>query len=796
MKQSINFLILISAVLIISCNNKNKNIEAYEFSSEEYIVGLASPVDMETGTTILNIRDYIPQNVKISGISTHEAIKHEFSKDSLQISLKIVSPDLPRLSFLKISLPGIEHSILLKKSEKIKQKISFNPKGKIYKTVQIKGEMNAWNPNNGNMKLNNGIWETEIEIEPGTYQYLFVVDGIETIDPVNPVKQSNGMGGMNSILTVGKTDISKLPTISTKNFDNNAIYIDYKNNVSKLIVLYQNYELKDKYISIENNSFKITIPEDAKNIKRSHIRIWAYNDYGISNDLLIPLQKGKVLDNINDLDRTDFHSSVIYNTFVDRFFDGNPGNNRPTKDRAVHPKANYHGGDIVGITKKINDGYFDDLGINTIWVSPIVKNPETAWGMNPNPKTKFSAYHGYWPISFTLIDNRLGTEQEFKQLVESAHKRNMNVILDFVAHHVHQEHPYYSTHKNYTTDLYLPDGTLNTERWDDYRLTTWFDVFLPTLDLANPEVYHMLSDSAVYWIKKYDLDGFRHDATKHIPEIFWQTLTQKLKTEIIIPQKRNLYQIGETYGSPELISSYVNTGQLDAQFDFNVYDAVVSAVTGNSSFENLARAIKTSQKYYGSNHLMGNITGNQDRGRFISYASGSLRFDENAKLAGWTREVGVLDSTGYQKCAVLNAIISTIPGIPVVYYGDEIGIPGGNDPDNRRMMRFENLNKKESDLKSVTKTLLQFRRKSLPLMFGEFNIIEAETGIFIYSRLYFKQIVYVLINTSGEEKNMNLNINQNDQNNVFKALFNTNIINKGKTIELKLHPNTFEIIYN
>jgi len=791
MKKIIPFLLLLIVIITTSCQNDNKDVQEFKFPAENFITGLASPINLEMDTTIISIRDYIPQDIKITEIKTHEAIQYRFSADSLQLTLKVISDNLPKLSFLKIGIGWAEYSILLKKSEKIKHKITFNPEGKIYKKVQIKGEMNAWNPNNTNLIFKNGIWETEFKIEPGTYQYLFVINGREKLDPANPEKISNGMGGFNSVLKVGIVDENKLPKIHTAIYSSNIINITFENNVTELLATYRNFELDKRFLNIKEDTFQIVIPSDENKKDKAYIRIWAYNKYGVSNDLLIPIKSNQVITNVKELDRTNFHSAILYNTFVDRFNDGNKENNRPTKG-AINPKANFHGGDIVGITKKIEDGYFEDLGINTIWISPVVKNPEGAWGKYPNPKTKFSAYHGYWPISFTKVDDRFGTEEELLQLVKTAHKHNLNVLLDFVANHVHQEHPYYKQHPKNVTQLHLPDGTLNTERWDDHRLTTWFDVFLPTLDLSKPEVYNMLSDSAVYWIKKYNLDGFRHDATKHIPQIFWQTLTQKLKTQIEIPQNKKLFQIGETYGSPELISSYVNTGQLDAQFDFNVYDATVAAITENSSFKNLARVLKTSQKYYGSNHLMGNITGNQDRGRFISYASGSLLFDEDAKLAGWTRKVGVLDSVGYDKCAILNAIVSTIPGIPVIFYGDEIGIPGGNDPDNRKMMRFDDLNKREQKLKDITKTLLHFRKSSMAMMYGDLQIIEATENTFIFSRTYFNETVYVVINSSKESKTLNFNMNDDK----LKALFKTKFTINNNKIAINLKENSFEILTN
>ncbi|HAN77964.1 MAG TPA: alpha-amlyase, partial [Bacteroidales bacterium] len=189
-------------------------------------------------------------------------------------------------------------------------------------------------------------------------------------------------------------------------------------------------------------------------------------------------------------------------------------------------------------TEKIKDGYFKQLGINTIWMSPVAKNPEGAFGKYPNPETAFSGYHGYWPISSTLIDDRMGTSDELKELIEVAHKNGINVLLDYVAHHVHQDHPAVKMHPDWYTNLYLPDSTLNVMIWDEQRLTTWFDVFLPTFNFQKPEVVEAMTDSAVYWFANYQLDGFRHDATKHVPNEYWRSLTYKLRSQIMQPQNR------------------------------------------------------------------------------------------------------------------------------------------------------------------------------------------------------------------------------------------------------------------
>jgi glycosidase len=389
----------------------------------------------------------------------------------------------------------------------------------------------------------------------------------------------------------------------------------------------------------------------------------------------------------------------------------------------------------------------------------------------------------------------MGTEEDLHELVDVAHKNNMNVLLDFVANHVHEDHPFYQANKDVATDLYLPDGRLNTELWDEQRLTTWFDVFLPSLRLDDPFVYETLTDSAVYWIKEYGLDGFRHDATKHVPEIFWRSLTRKIKDEVVIPEGREVYQIGETYGTRELVGSYVNAGQLDAQFDFNVYDACASALAKpDGSFDALNDAIQASLNMFGHHHLMGNITGNQDRGRFISYAGGALRFDEDAKKAGWTREVGVGDPVAYKKSALLIGLISTIPGLPVIYYGDEVGSYGGNDPDNRKMMFFEDLSEDESALLEQSQKILNFRKGCLPLIYGDMRIHHIDADTYAFSRNYFDQRVLVVFNKSNNGLSIAIDLDPDQDASNATSAFGTKIRGDGSSIKADLDANGFDII--
>ena len=474
---------------------------------------------------------------------------------------------------------------------------------------------------------------------------------------------------------------------------------------------------------------------------------------------------------------------------VDRFNNGQTDNDFPVADNAIQPIANYMGGDFVGITDKIKSGYFKDLGMNTLWLSPITKNPKDAWGLwnNGGQESEFSGYHGYWPISTTQIDERYGSHLEFVELIDEAHNHGINILIDHVANHVHQEHPVYQNNKDWATSLYLEDGRMNTELWDEQRLTTWFDSFLPTLDFSKKEVVEAMTDSALFWFENYDIDGFRHDATKHVQINFWRTLTRKINERVAIPDQRNIYQVGETYGSPELINSYVKTGLLDGQFDFNLYDATIHAfVNENGDINRLLQVLKESLKTYGSHHLMANITGNQDKVRFMSYADGSVTFEEDPKKAGWSRTIELKDTIAYKRLQNLAAFTFFIPGIPVIYYADEIGDVGAGDPDNRRMMRFENLSTHESQTREVFSWLANYRKAHMSLLYGETRILYQDNEGFVLSRNYFGEEEVLLVNNSNQQKEFKIQLSPNMSSKYLK--------NQGDL--LVLEPCSFNLLSN
>ena len=560
-----------------------------------------------------------------------------------------------------------------------------------------------------------------------------------------------------SIVVLGGARDTEGSYMSSTTEDDGCVIIEATLPVVEAIALWQNERIEE--VAIDGNTINVTIPEVANNYERSVIRVFAASENGRFNDVLLPLEYGKVVTSAEQLQRTDHQAQILYSLMIDRFYNGNKENDWKLNSPEVLDKVDYQGGDIAGITAKIEEGFFTDLGITTIWISPITQNPYDAWGQNVNPDTKFSGYHGYWPIYSTVVDKRFGTDEELRTMLSTAHDGEMNVILDYVANHLHINSPVLQEHPDWTTELYLPDGRKNIGQWDgETRLTTWFDEHIPTLDLERVEVCDPMTDSALHWVRNFDFDGYRHDACKHIPLDYWRMLTQKMKSEM---PNRNLWQIGETYGDVELIGSYVKTGMIDSQFDFNLYHNSRDVIADPSqSMRVIAATVEESERAYGSHHTMGNITGNHDKPRFISLAGGDMAlgwYDDKAE--GWHREVKVGDmDKGHAGLQLLKAIISTVPGVPCIYQGDEYGVPGANDPDNRDMMTFECENDYQVRELEQTKALFHARRNSMPLNYGDLRTLYVDDQAWVFLRHYMGNWTIVALNVRTDVKTIEVEL--------------------------------------
>ncbi|OIP81436.1 MAG: hypothetical protein AUK44_10050 [Porphyromonadaceae bacterium CG2_30_38_12] len=762
----------------------------------ENSINLNSLITLEVGENKLFLQDFILDPATIDSVtSTSPFLKIDMAKDKLSARL-LVDKGMEQFVDVRIWIQAVAYSVPCRKTDKVDFLFLFDAQGEKYKKVQIAGQMNDWTPSRmSDLKLNKqGQYEISMNLSPGSYLYQLLIDGDQNHDPTNPNRVDNGFGKFNSILQIkGKND--SFPVLFTNKFGKKSITLTTINSLKEVFAYWQNYRLPDQFIQLKLNELSIAIPAEAKEVSRSHIRVWAINEFGVSNDILIPLQDGEVLTKSTQLTRNDKHSQIMYFMLVDRFLNANKLNDKPLNRPDVNPKVDFWGGDLVGLQQKISDGYFEKLGVNTLWISPLNQNPIEPYGYSEIGKTKFSGYHGYWPISSSKVDFRFGTNDELKALVSKAHAHQLNILLDYVANHVHEAHPLFKKHPEFATELYLPDGSLNVAKWDEYRLTTWFDTFMPSLDYSNPKVVDMMTDSALYWLKTFQIDGFRHDACKHINEEFWRLLTLKMKRTL---HGKAPYQIGETYGSSKLIASYLTTGMLDGQFDFNVYDIANTtfAGSGGGDLTRVQDVFRSSMSIFGTHNLMGYISGNHDKPRFMAQASGDLIPGEDTKAAGWKRKIGITDSTAYDKLLLFHAFNLTIPGIPVIYYGDEIGMTGANDPDCRQMMRFTGWNKREKNLWNSVAMLTHLRKDNLVLLYGDFLTIQTKPLTWVYARKYFDKEAIVFINNSSQAYRFDINLPQMLNANNLNAIFKNQFTTKLNQLKIVLPPFSVEILLN
>lgn len=699
--------------------------------------------------------------------TSNKNITAEYLPQSNQLVLT-ANPEFEGMTLLDFSFAKESYQLPLRVEIKQKHIFRYRPKSKP-KSISVFGQFNYWNREDLYMsdEDGDGEYEIEVELDPGRYEYKFFVDNKELIDPKNPVKVPNPFGDFNSILVVPQRHTNKVFLhILSRQFIQDSLefsfYYERENQpeplqIEHIIALINNKRLQEKHIQIHEN--QITLRFAKSDLKDDKIIRIGVTQQGQSTLIKTVLLNDGQLAGTKD-SPFSWHDGIIYAIMIDRFFDGNPENSIPVEQPELSPKANYHGGDLDGIVRKIDEGYFDSLGVNVLWISPVNDNTDKAYREWPEPHRYFSGYHGYWPIAAKQVEERFGDMQTLQTMVSKAHNHGIKVLLDFVSNHVHEEHPFFKEHRDWFGKLELPDGRKNIRLWDEQRLTTWFEPFMPSFDyVGSKEALEVMTDNAVWWLKTTGADGFRHDAVKHVPNRFWRLLTKKIKKEFGTNDYK--YQIGETFGSYELISSYVNNGQLDAQFSFNLYyTARNTFLNQNDNFKIVSDEIRKTFLVYGLNHLMGNLMDSHDQVRYMAFTDGDIFLDTpNTAEIGWTNPPQVDHPDSYEKAKLYLTYTLTIPGVPIIDYGDEIGMTGAADPDNRRMMRFgDQVKPIEKQMFADVSQLIHLRRNHSALRYGDFQTLLADENCFAYLRSDFNERILVILNKSEKAQQRKIDI--------------------------------------
>jgi glycosidase len=463
----------------------------------------------------------------------------------------------------------------------------------------------------------------------------------------------------------------------------------------------------------------------------------------------------------------DWRDAVIYFVFVDRFLDGDPSNN-PAAPNGVLPPARYQGGDWKGVTQKINAGYFDDLGVNTLWLTVPVQNADTFAGQGVGGDSHlYSSYHGYWPLDPAQPEKAFGTLQDLKDLVSAAHAHKLKVIFDYAMVHVHISSPIYQQNPGW----FWPNSYNNGDcicgqncSWDAQGDRCWFTSYLPHWNYTVAAARDESVASAVKWITDTGADGFRLDAIKHV-DISWLTqLRSKITSDVLAKQMpmQRFYMVGETYDfyNRDFIKGFVDPQtKLDGQFDFPLRRMVVeSMLLKVQGMDALKQFMDTNDFYYGANAVMSTFVGNHDLPRIIHLAQEppvwSNQADDGKNLA-WNNQPQLPSQRkAFEKLANAFAVLFTNRGAPLVYYGDEWGMPGAGDPDNRRFMQWSGYSSDQQWLHDRIKTLLAIRAAHPALRRGLRTTASVTSDVWLFSMKALGDEVWVAINRSDSDQSV------------------------------------------
>lgn len=513
---------------------------------------------------------------------------------------------------------------------------------------------------------------------------------------------------------------------------------------------FQNSSIKsiDKNLKVSN--FRISSRGDyiffdveiAKNAKVGKYEFEVSNQNGkttIPFEILAPLDPKTNYKGITNDD-------VIYLIMTDRFADGDKSNNKDV-DRA-NPRA-WHGGDFKGITQNIS--YLKELGITAIWLTPWYDNSDEITNCD-KPWCPMTSYHGYGAIDYYGVENHFGTFEDLREMIETAHKNGIKVIQDQVANHVGFKHPWmknpplenwfppFAQEKFNNSVLLSPNGS-EAER--DNLLHGWFDFSLPDMNQDEPEVATYEIQNALWWIGATGIDGIRQDTIQYMPRPFIKDWSVA-----ILKQYPKFWMVGEVFEEDSAQTAFFQGGKvgwdeidtnLPSVFDFKLWRTSQEVFTGKKP----ARALRDVMKYdglYGNINKVTVLANNHDTDRFMS-------------LPGATKEGAMLHT----------AFVLATRGIPQLYYGEEVLMTGGHDPDNRKdFTKFGKSSRAadEQEMFDFTNFWIEKRLYSKALKNGRTVDLVYGDNVYIFARIYENEVKILGFNKS--ERNIGEKILKKD----------------------------------
>ncbi len=588
-------------------------------------------------------------------------------------------------------------------------------------SVAVAGTFNNWD-----MKANLMVgsadkkhWSVNLKIVPGKHYYKFVIDGNQWInDPKNARLEDDGNGNVNNVVIIQpkgydkpakigdgiitESAIQHLQEIPFLNWDRGRLRLTVSartQDVSKILVRFirPNGSVGQSDLKLSSGDeltsrYSAIIDWDRK----SKIKYWfALNDGQKSTLFLGPngLSKTKNAFVLSPATFTPFQpprwveSSVVYQIFPDRFCNGNLMND-PADVVAwdgAPTYSNFFGGDFAGVQTQIP--YLKDLGIGCIYFNPVFSGPSN---------------HRYEASDYKKIDWRLGSNHEFDRLTKELKANNIRTILDGVFNHTAVDFfAFDDILKNQQASQYLSWYSIHkfpVEVKESPNYEAWFGFpSMPKLNNSNTEVRKYLLSVPEFWSKNSAISGWRLDVANEVPHDYWKLFRKKVKS--LNPEN---WIVGEIWGDG---SPWLKGDEFDSVMNYQFREAVLGFVARRKikPTDVWSRLIQVYDSYgpQVSRNMM-NLLSSHDTPRILNECQGDIRL---ARLAAMFQFSWV--------------------GSPSIYYGDELGMDGGRDPDNRRGMKW-NLATSTNKTLLLYRALCQLRAKSLALQSGDPELVLAD----------------------------------------------------------------------
>ena len=412
--------------------------------------------------------------------------------------------------------------------------------------------------------------------------------------------------------------------------------------------------------------------------------------------------------------------SIAYQIFPERFCNGdksiNPKDVLPWGGEITH--RSMYGGDLQGIINRLD--YIKDLGVDIIYLTPIFKSDTT---------------HKYNTNDYFNIDPQFGTVETAKELVRKCHEKGMKLILDAVFNHSGNqffafndvlENQEKSKYKDWYFIDYYP---VSTQKVNYYTFGKAFGN-MPKLNTYNEEVREYLLNVGEFWIREVGIDGWRLDVCDEIGHDFWRAFKKRIKAI-----NKDAVIIGEIMHEA---NSFLKGDQLDSIMNYPFRNSVVDFFAKrNITSEQFSNILGENRMLYMDSIVkqMWNLVGSHDTKRFLTECNNDI---EAFKLA--------------------IAFQFTYLGVPYIYYGDEIGMDGGDDPQNRKCMIWEE-EKQDLNLRDYFKKLIKIRKENIALTHGEYKELYCKDNIIIFERIYNNNNKVTVVINNGEEKKLDISLN-------------------------------------